>query len=44
MLTEQAAENTSASFAGPAAELVQRCVDKSLGGCIATYPPELKVL
>ena len=42
MLTEQAAENISASFAGPAAELVQRCVDKSLGGCIATYPCELK--
>ena len=38
MLTEQAAENISASFAGPAAELVQRCVEKSLGGCIATYP------
>jgi len=43
LLTQQAAENITASFTGPAAELVQRCVNRSVGGESAkAYPPELK--
>lgn len=42
LLTQQAAENIAASFTGPAADLVTRCVAKSAGQSTTTYPPELK--
>ena len=41
LLSQQAAENLSASFSGPALDLVMSCLKKGSGGSVRSYPPEL---
>ena len=42
LLSLQAAENISASFSGPALELVTRCLQKKSGSSVQPYPTQLK--
>jgi len=42
LLSVQAAENISASFSGPALELVTRCLQKKSGSSVQPYPTQLK--
>jgi len=43
MLSTEAAENISSSFSGPALDLVMRCLRKSSGQPVKSYPSELVV-
>jgi len=42
MLSQQAADNLSASFSGPALDLVMNCLKKGANEPIRSYPPELR--
>jgi len=42
LLSQQAAENLSASFSTPAMELISRCLKKHSGETLKSYPPELR--
>jgi len=42
MLSRKAAENISSSFSGPALDLVMRCLKKSSGQSVKSYPSELR--
>jgi len=42
LLSQQAAENLSASFSTPAMELISRCLKKHSGETLTSYPPEVR--
>jgi len=44
LLSQQAAENFSASFSGPALDFVMSCLKRGSGESVRSYPAELHAL